>query len=149
MSDNLYHIDYVSQPRHLQSWEENSQYAPTPGYFRSPLATPSRNPSSSILLDDEPNPASRSQQSTLPWLQESDWEKDRIYGEDSPTCIHYFIEWRVTLYNKAVVKDTKEDFRSRVVNLLMVSKMTKPAGHNSMANAFRKMRIEFSKCQDI
>lgn len=47
------------------------------------------------------------------------------------------------------MKDTKEDFSSRVVNLLMVSKMTKPAGHNSMANAFRKMRIEVSKCQDV
>ncbi|CAG8198344.1 unnamed protein product [Penicillium salamii] len=110
MSDNPCHIDYVSQPRHLQSWEEDSQYAPTPGYFRSPLATPSAcSPSPSILLDDEPNSASRSQQSTLPLLQESEWEQNKIYNEDSPTCIHYFIEWRVTLNNKAVVKDTEED----------------------------------------
>lgn len=95
----------------LEPWEQDSQYSPpTPGYFRNPDATQSNcSPSPSILLDDEPDTASQHQQKTIPLLRESEWENDRIYDEDPPSCVHYFIEWRVTLNNKAVVKDTEED----------------------------------------
>jgi hypothetical protein len=63
----------------------------------------------SILLDDEPDSLSRFRPNALLLLQESEWDKYKIYDEDPPSCIHYFIEWRVTLNNKAVVKDTEED----------------------------------------
>lgn len=111
MNGSPYHDDYVSQPQELEPWEQDSQYSPpTPGYFRNPDATQSNcSPSLSILLDDEPDAASQHQQKTIPLLRESEWENDRTYDEDPPSCVHYFIEWRVTLNNKAVVKDTEED----------------------------------------
>ncbi|KAJ5799028.1 uncharacterized protein N7503_006533 [Penicillium pulvis] len=106
MNGSPYHDDYMSQPQELELWEQDSQYAPTPGNFRSPYAT---YPSPSISLEDEPNTRGRPQPNTIPLLQESEWDADKIYDEYPPSCIHYFIEWRVTLNNKAVVRDTEED----------------------------------------
>lgn len=50
-----------------------------------------------------------SQIDKLPLLQFGDWVEGKAYDEDPPSCIHYWIEWKVTLNNKTVVKDTEQD----------------------------------------
>ncbi|OGE46897.1 hypothetical protein PENARI_c092G02062 [Penicillium arizonense] len=107
MNCTSYQAGYISQSRELEGWENASQYAPTPGNFRSPYAMQSEcSPSPSISLEEEPNVAGRLQPNNVPLLQESDWDADKIYDEYPPRCIHYFIEWRVALNNEAVKLQT-------------------------------------------
>lgn len=105
MSDTPFHNNF-SQPQEPESWDHDSP--PTPVCFHCPYATRSYYTPSPSVLECEPNAAIQTRPDTLPLLQESEWEKDKVYNEDPPSCIHYFIEWRVTLNNQAVVKDTEE-----------------------------------------
>lgn len=94
-------------------WDESSEYAPTPGNFGH---TPS-SPSNLSLINANPTtpvkyPASQPnalQIDKLPLLQFGDWVEGKAYDEDPPACIHYWIEWKVTLNNKTVAKDTEQD----------------------------------------
>lgn len=54
MTQSPCHDNFISHPEDPAIWENNSQYAPTPGYFGSPNATPfNYNPSPSIVLEDQ------------------------------------------------------------------------------------------------
>ncbi|KAJ6088416.1 hypothetical protein N7486_009677 [Penicillium sp. IBT 16267x] len=89
MTQSRYHIDYTSQSTEPEQWE----YAPTPGYFGSPYAARSiSSPSPSSVLKTG-----------------IERTRGRSYQEDPPTCIHYRIEWRVTINNREVSQDTEED----------------------------------------
>ena len=45
----------------------------------------------------------------LRFLQLDKWDEHNSYEEEVPTCIHYSIEWKVVVNNKAVAKDTEQD----------------------------------------
>ncbi|CAK41748.1 hypothetical protein CBS115989_3613 [Aspergillus niger] len=96
------------------SWrcDESPWYAPTPGNF-SRTSSPS---SLSLINANSPSPFEypapqprASHTDKLPLLQYGDWVEGKTYDEDPPTCIHYWIEWKVTLNTKTVIKDTEQD----------------------------------------
>ena len=108
------HDDYgVQQSTALDQWVNTSQYAPTPGNFRSSPTSPSNisciNVDPIFPVDYESPQQTVLQKNSLPLLQFGDWEEGRTYDEDPPTCIHYLIEWKVTLNNRMVAKDTEQD----------------------------------------
>ncbi|PSN61086.1 hypothetical protein BS50DRAFT_535093, partial [Corynespora cassiicola Philippines] len=38
-----------------------------------------------------------------------DWDENRIYDEEPSSSIHYSIEWKMTLNNRMITKDTEQD----------------------------------------
>ena len=43
----------------------------------------------------------------LELLDLDEWNENKTHDEDLPTCLHYSIEWKVTLNNKLISKDTQ------------------------------------------
>ncbi|KAJ5121560.1 uncharacterized protein N7515_009521 [Penicillium bovifimosum] len=104
------HLHNASQLTEHELWEQNSDYAPTPGYCGSPYAALSTlSPSPSIVAENGIEPSSPSGSRIPKFVQLCEWEDGKSYDEDPPTCIHYRIEWRVTVNNREVSKDTEED----------------------------------------
>jgi hypothetical protein len=50
------------------------------------------------------------QANKLNLCQFADWDSERTYDEDPPSYIHYSIEWKVMVNNRAIMpKDTEQD----------------------------------------
>ncbi|CAI7631886.1 unnamed protein product [Penicillium viridicatum] len=80
--------------------EQNSDYAPTPGYCGSPYAAIStRSPSPSSVVENSIEPTKKCAPRALKFLRLCDWEDGKAYDEDPPTYIHY----------RRCQKDTEED----------------------------------------
>ncbi|KAE9568045.1 hypothetical protein CGMCC3_g15844 [Colletotrichum fructicola] len=59
---------------------------------------------SSRAATQQPTPDGR-----LPLLRLMDWDASRTYDEQPPTCIHYHLEWKLTVNNRSVSKDSEPD----------------------------------------
>jgi hypothetical protein len=52
----------------------------------------------------------QTQADKLKLCQFADWDSERTYDENPPSYIHYSIEWKVTVNNRAIIpKDTEQD----------------------------------------
>ena len=49
------------------------------------------------------------QSDKLQLLHIDEWDDENTYDEDPPSCIHYSIEWKVTLNGKLISKDTEQN----------------------------------------
>jgi hypothetical protein len=49
------------------------------------------------------------QSNKLQLLYRDEWDEDNTYDEDPLSCIHYSIEWKVTLNGKLISKDTEQN----------------------------------------
>ncbi|KUM55832.1 hypothetical protein ACN42_g11406 [Penicillium freii] len=113
-SSPISHDNYgVQQSAIFDSWDNISQYAPTPGNLRGSPASLSDISCTNIDPISPINPTSSQENATqdkrLPLLQFGDWEEGRTYDEVPPAFIHYLIEWKITLNNRTVAKDTEQD----------------------------------------
>ena len=92
----------ASQSQPFNYWGQTPEYAPTPGFL-------GHSPSFLSLHSELPSPTEHPRSNTLNFLKLSDWEEGISYDNDPPMCIHYSIEWKVTVNNRVVAKDTEPD----------------------------------------
>ena len=88
------------------SWSQTLSFAPTPGDFSRERTPSVFCPSPEHVLDDPHTPFGQSQPNQLGFFQEPE-RNIRLQSEQS--YIHYMIEWKVTLNNRTVSKDTEQD----------------------------------------
>ncbi|KAJ5737400.1 uncharacterized protein N7483_002525 [Penicillium malachiteum] len=104
MTNNSFGDD-ADQPRIVDPWEENWQYAPTPGYCGT-CSTPT------TLHSPSPAPyraTDQPQSDQLDFLPFCEWNEGGEYYEEPPRYVCYTIEWKLILNHKAVGRVTEED----------------------------------------
>lgn len=104
MADTLFIYDDPPLPPANEPWDDNSQYAPTPGNFgRSPATVYSPSPSPSHYAS-QPH-----QQEQLGFLPLDEWKEGVEYGEQPLKYICYTIAWKLILNRKTVGRVTEDD----------------------------------------
>lgn len=93
---------HASQSQPFNYWDQTPQYAPTPGFLAC-------SPSFLSVHGELSSPVVQPCSNILDILKLSNWEEGMPYDNDPPTCIHYSIEWKVTVNNWVVAKDTEPD----------------------------------------
>ena len=86
-------------------------YAPTPGYYLDRESIPSvcPSPSPEEILNERSFPLYQPQTSGVGFLLVVEYENGGTWDGQSANCIQYQIEWKVTLNNRVVTKDTDQN----------------------------------------
>jgi hypothetical protein len=96
----------TSPPRVLPQQFNETQAPPVLNSIVSHATTPVNYPAASPGRPGS-GKHNRANRTKLPRLRLEEWDKH--YNEDPPTCMHYSIEWQVTLNGKEVLRDTEPD----------------------------------------
>jgi hypothetical protein len=67
------------------------------------------------------------------------WDEEKIYNEEPPSCIHYSIEWKVTINNKHILKDTKQ-------NLILIPSFYWPLILQPKLEKLLRKKVPSNKC---
>lgn len=101
------YIDNDSQFQQTGPWKRTFEYAPTPGNWgRSPTPSLCSSPLGRIPDENALQPAQKDQLGLIP---RTTWDKGKKYVKQPPICIHYLIEWKVTLNGRSVQKVTERN----------------------------------------
>lgn len=93
---------------HVSRWEQTLSYAPTPGDFGRER-TPSVCSSPVYTYGDRSTLSHRPASDRLGFLDDTELNWGGTYHEDTPKSIDYIVEWKVTLNNRILAKDTEQD----------------------------------------
>lgn len=105
------------------------------GRDNSPSQPPARRGAS-------PLDQTRSDRTSLPFLQLADWDEELAYDEKPLTCIHYSMEWKLTLNNRRISKDTEP-------NLVLAPGPYWIAFLRSKLEKLAKKKLPSNKCFDV
>ncbi|CAI7646689.1 unnamed protein product [Penicillium pancosmium] len=90
--------------------DQDSQYAPTPGYYeQTPSSEYGFSPSPARCPQDGPDAFSSPQPDAPKLLQLFEWEASNPDDELPGNVIRYIIEWKVKVNNRSVSEDTEQD----------------------------------------
>ncbi|CAI7609528.1 unnamed protein product [Penicillium viridicatum] len=92
-------------------WGQTPLYAPTPGYYFDRESVPSvcESPNPEETLNKCSYPLHLSQPNGSSILPVVEQDNGGTWNRQPTNCIHYQIEWRVTLNNRLVTKDTEQN----------------------------------------
>ena len=95
--------------REARSPEIHTPYI-TQGHAATPLHESNLASQESVrgVIDTDPR-ADTVQADRLGLLQYPEWDQEKDYRENPPTCIRYTIDWKITLNNRTKVKNTERD----------------------------------------
>ncbi|KAJ9601891.1 hypothetical protein H2200_013606 [Cladophialophora chaetospira] len=75
-------------------------------------------PLNTVDLQDAPEAANEQQRTRkrqrtlrnkLPLLQLEEWERERVYNEEPPICVHYAVDWKICLDDKQISKNSERN----------------------------------------
>lgn len=101
--------NYASQPQLLDPWERTPSYAPTPGNFDRERTPSIFSLSPDRVPDERSSPLHQHLLNQLDFLQVNGRGNRGANDEQPPNCIRYLVEWKVTLNNRVMKKDTEQN----------------------------------------
>jgi hypothetical protein len=109
MINHFYPNGDESQAQNLDPSDQDSQYAPTPGYYEhTPLSEYGFSPSPNRCPQDGSEPLLSTPPEANKLLQLSEWEANRPDDELPASFIRYTIEWKVKVNNRSISEDTEQ-----------------------------------------